>query len=145
MAERKQMDIVNTECVFPDYYPKNVPPKTALDANGVFYRLVKHNPPTPKCFDNMYLADPNRLKRYKGVKLTYCYGTSLYTDESSLDNAFNKFPEGVGDRFVAKGELSPCDGKMLKTGAPDTTHYTVWLVDNHKVHKHFSCIRGLSK
>ncbi|EMN0343780.1 hypothetical protein ACOJ84_003864 [Morganella morganii] len=145
MAERKKKEVVAPEYSFPDYYPKNVPPSNATEANGVFFRLVKQNPASLHCFDDMYTENPNRLKRFKGISLTYCYGTSLYSDEKSVTNAFDKFPEGVGTRFVAKGELSPGDGKMLKTGAPDTTHYTIWFVKDHQVHKKFSCIREVTK
>lgn len=32
------------EQTWPDFYPKGVPPKTAVDAEGEFYRLVRANP-----------------------------------------------------------------------------------------------------
>ncbi|HCR3470616.1 hypothetical protein ONR69_08305 [Proteus mirabilis] len=145
MAEIKQLEVVTHGYVFPDYYPKDAPPNNAVEAEGVFYRLVKKNPPSSHCFDDMYTENPKRMKRFKGFKLICCYGTSLYTDETSVLNAFDKFPEGAGNRFLAKGKLEPQDGKMLKTGAPDTTHFTVWFVKDSEVHKRFSCLRGLQK
>lgn len=144
MTEREK-GIIVPESSFPDYYPKNVPPDNAIDANGVFFRLVKNDPASLHCFDDMYTENPKRLKRFTGIKLKCCYGTSLYSDEKSVLNAFEKFPEGVGTRHVAKGELNPSDGKMLKTGAPDTTHYTLWFVKDHQVHKKFSCIKEVTK
>lgn len=69
----------------------------------------------------------------------------MYTEEQSLINAFDKFPEGVGERFIAKGTLDAADGAMMKTGAPDSTHYTIWLSTDAEIHKKFSCIRGLVK
>ena len=60
-------------------------------------------------------------------------------------NAFDKFPEGIGERFIAKGTLESADGVMLKTGAPDSTHFTIWIGKDAEIHKKFSCIRGLVK
>ncbi|RLZ47377.1 hypothetical protein EA142_16255 [Citrobacter freundii] len=89
--------------------------------------------------------NPKRMGRFKGLSLKCCYGVSVYTEEQSLVNAFDKFPEGVGERFIAKGTLESADGVMLKTGAPDSTHFTIWIGKDAEIHKKFSCIRGLVK
>ncbi len=130
---------------FPDYFPSGVPPKEAIDASGEFYRLTKAKPPGKDCFLNMRDENPKRMGRFKGLPLKCCYGVSVYTEEQSLINAFDKFPEGIGERFIAKGTLESADGVMLKTGAPDSTHFTIWIGKDVEIHKKFSCIRGLVK
>jgi hypothetical protein len=130
---------------FPSYFPSGVPPKEAKEASGEFYRLTRAKPPGKDCFLNMHDENPKRMSRFKGLPLKCCYGVSMYTEEQSLINAFDKFPEGVGERFIAKGTLDTADGAMMKTGAPDSTHYTIWLSTDAEIHQKFSCIRGLVK
>ncbi|WP_368893230.1 hypothetical protein [Kluyvera ascorbata] len=135
----------SAQVTFPDYFPSGVPPKEAIDASGEFYRLTKAKPPGKDCFLNMRDENPKRMGRFKGLSLKCCYGVSVYTEEQSLVNAFDKFPEGIGERFIAKGTLESADGVMLKTGAPDSTHFTIWIGKDAEIHKKFSCIRGLVK
>ena len=135
----------SAQVTFPDYFPSGVPPKEAIDASGEFYRLTKAKPPGKDCFLNMRDENPKRMGRFKGLSLKCCYGVSVYTEEQSLVNAFDKFPEGIGERFIAKGTLEGADGVMLKTGAPDSTHFTIWIGKDAEIHKKFSCIRGLVK
>ncbi|EQC3935353.1 TPA: hypothetical protein QHP21_000677 [Klebsiella pneumoniae subsp. pneumoniae] len=130
---------------FPADFPSGTPPKEAQDASGVFFRLTKANPPGDQCFLNMKDENPKRLKKFTGHKLKCCYGVSVYTDENSIVNAFNKFPDGIGERFIAQGEFAANDGVMLKTGAPDSTHYTIWLYNESQVHAKFVCVRRLDK
>ena len=134
-----------TNLTFPEDFPSGTPPKEAKDASGLFFRLTKANPPGENCFLSMKVENPKRLKKYTGNALKCCYGVSVYTDETSIVNAFGKFPDGVGERFVAKGRFAANDGVMLKTGAPDSTHYTIWLYNEAKVHAKFVCIRRLFK
>ncbi|AUU26440.1 MULTISPECIES: hypothetical protein [Citrobacter freundii complex] len=146
MSKTTQQTVTqSTQVTFPDYFPSGVPPKEAIDASGEFYRLTKAKPPGKDCFLNMRDENPKRMGRFKGLSLKCCYGVSVYTEEQSLVNAFDKFPEGVGERFIAKGTLESADGVMLKTGAPDSTHFTIWIGKDAEIHKKFSCIRGLVK
>ncbi|RVR70515.1 hypothetical protein [Citrobacter freundii] len=135
MSKTTQQTVTqSTQVTFPDYFPSGVPPKEA-----------KAKPPGKDCFLNMRDENPKRMGRFKGLSLKCCYGVSVYTEEQSLVNAFDKFPEGVGERFIAKGTLESADGVMLKTGAPDSTHFTIWIGKDAEIHKKFSCIRGLVK
>lgn len=135
----------SNQLVFPDDFPPGVPPNNALDADGTFYRIATANPPGEKCFLNMKEENPKRMKKFKGLALKCCYGVSMFLDETSLLNAFDKFPEGIGERFIAKGSLNAKDGKMLKTGAPDSTHFTIWLYNTVKLHQKFTFVRGVTK
>lgn len=129
---------------FPEFYPSKVPPKEAKDAEGEFFRIVKNDPPQKGCFASMYEDKPKRLKKFSGLSLKCCYGVSVYTDESAVVNAFDKFPEGTGQRYVAKGTVCAEDGKMMKTFT-DPFHHTLWLRQGTQIHEKFSCTRGLNK
>lgn len=121
MTDNTQQAMVkSSEVTFPSYYPRGVPPKDARDAEGEFYRLVKTEPPSDGCFKNMYETNQKRMKKFNGLALKCCYGISVFTEETSLVNAFNKFPEGTGQQYIARGTVDSDDGKMLKTGAPDS-------------------------
>jgi hypothetical protein len=124
---------------WPEFYPKGVPPKSAEDADGEFYRLVKVSPPTPQCFLSTHEEYPNRHKKCKGEALQCVYGTSFFSDERGASDARAKFPAALGDRKVAKGELMPFMGKMKKTFS-DPAHYTIWLKVNSLIHERFVCI-----
>ncbi|HHQ4313680.1 TPA: hypothetical protein ACSP7Z_004362 [Serratia fonticola] len=144
MTDNTQAVVNIEEGEYPDFYPSNVPPKEAKDAEGVFFRIVKKNPPQNECFASMFEEKPKRLKKFSGLKLKCCYGVSVYTEENAVVNAFDKFPEGTGQRYVAKGTVSAEDGKMMKTCA-DPFHHTLWLKINAQLHEKFSCTRGLNK
>lgn len=126
------------------FYPKGVPPKEALDAEGEFFRLAKSKPPEPKCFQSMFEEKPKRLKKFSGSSLKCCYGVSLYSKEESVVNAFDKFPEGAGDFYIAKGSLRAEHGKLMKTFS-DPAHYTLWLKLENNIHKDFISGQRLSK
>lgn len=146
MANNTQRAIVeSSEITFPNYYPRGVPPRECKDAEGEFFRIVKSKPPSSGCFKNMYETNRKRMQKFQGMPLKCCYGVSVYTEETSLINAFNKFPEGSGLHYIAKGMVEHDDGKMLKTGAPDSTHYTLWLREGNETHTKFACIRELIK
>ncbi|MBH3136416.1 hypothetical protein I5M99_06185 [Serratia marcescens] len=144
MTDKKQEEVNQANNEYPNYFPENVPPKEAKDAEGEFFRIVKSNPPQQGCFLSMYKEKPNRLKKFSGLKLKCCYGVSVYTEESAVVNAFDKFPEGTGQRYVAKGTVCAENGKMMKTFS-DPFHHTLWLKLNSQIHEVFSCTRGLNK
>ncbi|ATQ03659.1 hypothetical protein WAF85_003741 [Salmonella enterica] len=127
------------EQTWPDFYPKGVPPKTAVDAEGEFYRLVRANPPTPNCFLSTHEEYPNRHKKCRGEALQCVYGTSFFSEERGATDAKAKFPAALGDRTVAKGNVMPFMGVMKKTFA-DPAHYTIWLTVNCSIHEHFACL-----
>lgn len=54
---------------WPDFFPVGVPPKSAVPAEGEFFRLVRSNPPTPACFLSTHEEYPQRHKKYRGEAL----------------------------------------------------------------------------
>ncbi|HDU8042130.1 TPA: hypothetical protein RGJ92_003330 [Cronobacter sakazakii] len=127
-----------SEEAWPSFYPKGVPPKSAEDAEGEFYRLVKASPPTPECFLSTHEEYPNRYKKCSGEALQCVYGTSFFSEERGAKDAKAKFPAALGNRLIAKGEVQPHMGKMKKTFA-DPAHFTLWLRVNSAIHEYFAC------
>ncbi|KKI42924.1 hypothetical protein [Hafnia alvei] len=139
-----QSETESKEMVFLSFYPKGVPPKESKNAEGEFFRIVKEKPPAGGCFKSMFEEKPKRLKKFHGFDLKCCYGISVYSNEAAVVNAFDKFPEGAGQFYVAQGTVCPEDGRMMKTFS-DPAHHTLWLREGHDIHKKFSCTRGLNK
>ncbi|HGY4507661.1 TPA: hypothetical protein ACNVCB_001600 [Klebsiella pneumoniae] len=124
---------------WPEFFPKGVPPKTAEDAEGEFFRLVRVSPPTAQCFLSTHEEYPNRHKKCKGEALICVFGTSFFSEMRGANDAKAKFPEALGNRLVAKGQVTPLMGVMKKTFA-DPAHYTIWLRTNSQIHEHFECV-----
>ncbi|HBU2975243.1 TPA: hypothetical protein MCV15_000752 [Klebsiella pneumoniae] len=87
---------------WPEFFPKGVPPKTAEDAEGEFFRLVRVSPPTAQCFLSTHEEYPNRHKKCKGEALICVFGTSFFSEMRGANDAKAKFPEALGNRLVAK-------------------------------------------
>lgn len=102
---------------WPEFFPKGVPPKTAEDAEGEFFRLVRVSPPTAQCFLSTHEEYPNRHKKCKGEALICVFGTSFFSEMRGANDAKAKFPEALGNRLVAKGQVTPLMGVMKKTFA----------------------------
>ena len=124
---------------WPDFFPVGVPPKSAVPAEGEFFRLVRSNPPTPACFLSTHEEYPQRHKKYRGEALHCVYGTSFFSESRGATDAKAKFPAALGHRLVASGQVTPVFGVMKKTFA-DPAHYTIWLKRNCAIHEHFHCI-----
>lgn len=144
MTDNVQTSLDTDNIEWLSFYPRGVPPKESKAADGLFYRIAMNNPPQKGCFLSMYESNPKRMKKYKGFQIKCCYGVSVYTEESALLNAFDKFPEGSGVFYISKGYVSAEDGNMMKT-CSDPAHHTIWLRKENKIYEKFSCDRGISK
>lgn len=127
------------EDCWPNFYPAGVPPKSAEQAQGEFFRLVKSDPPTPDCFLSTHEEYPNRHQKCTGEALQCVFGASFYSEMRGAVDVKAKFPAVLGQRMVAKGEVMAFMGVMKKTFA-DPAHYTIWLKKNNSIHEHFACI-----
>ncbi len=138
MANAVQSQIANL--CWPAFYPKNVPPKDAVDTFGFFFRLVKNSPPQTSCFLSTHEEQPSRhaSRRLSEEDRINVYGASFYDNRNEASCLIAKFPEALGDRIVAEGAFSSFMGKMKKTRGP--SHYTVWLKVGCNIHQHFNCV-----
>lgn len=127
---------------WPDFYPDdiNLPPLDSIDANGVFYRFVKFNPPTEKCFASTHEDQPKKHHKCKSLEEKECvYGTTFWANKDSIIRVKETLAEAFKDRMLATGNLSPKMGKMKKT--LEEYHYTVWLKKDSNVHTVFSEVK----
>ena len=134
----KPVQTKQTPLNWPDYYPPGVPPLDAVDTHGVFFRLVKVLPPQRDCFASTHEEYPNRHRnpRLSDDDKKNVYGASFFDTHMAAADAKEKFPNTLGDRLVAQGELKGFMGKMKKTRGP--SHYTMWLKVDCGIHNHFA-------
>ncbi|MGJ7167351.1 hypothetical protein ABMZ84_17215 [Morganella morganii] len=125
---------------WPDFYPSNIPPKTALDAEGEFFRLVECNPPELSCFASTFEETPERLLSLKTKEQKECvYGTSFFSNLEGALNNQEKFPQALGNKKIAKGILIAKMGKMKQTFR-NPAHFTIWLRVSSNIHRYFECL-----
>lgn len=123
---------------WPDFYPADLdlPPSDAIDTSGLLFRLVLQLPPTPECFMSTHEESPHRHKKLSGEKLECVYGTSFYSQREYALETKEKFPDALGHRILASGQMTPQVGKMKQTFWPG--HYTVWIRKDMSPHNNFS-------
>lgn len=117
---------------WPADFPPHCPPGTALPADGVFYRIIKSDPPGPGDFVSQYhhnrrLADRN----IRQGSATQCetMGLSVFADENDAADRARRYP-GIGSR-IAGLTLGPASGKILATPRGNNSHHTWWLPDGY--------------
>lgn len=104
---------------FPDNWPPHCPPGDAQDAQGVFFRVVAHNPPTAdsfKSYAELGAAPAANPCRRVGLSVL-----------RTLDDAIHQtklFPKH--GRCVCRADLKPEHGKTLATKGTLPTHTTWW-------------------
>ncbi|MFB9154456.1 hypothetical protein ACFFUS_14085 [Vibrio gallaecicus] len=123
-------------CDYPDFYPEDMPPENAIDANGEAYRLVDNNPPQKVDFRSTIEENPKRAAK-KPSDREMLYGASLFTrQEEALKK--KKLFKPLRNKTLSAGHLSSDDGMMKKTGGP--CHITVWFKKEALPHERFECI-----
>ena len=111
---------------WPADFPEDCPPEEAQTANGVYYYIVKSDPPEPSDFVSLYhrnrrLAD-RRIKR--GASQCQTMGLSVFTLENdAVQCAIHN--TRIGDR-IARLVLGPDAGKVLPTPGGFESHHTWW-------------------
>ena len=111
---------------FPNYFPENCPFKTAKEASGTVYYLVKNHPPTPEDFLSKRQKNPN--KRFpKDEKECQSCGISVYTEIGDILNLRQIYPD-LGDLKVAVSNLTPKLGVIQPSPSNNSpSHHTLWL------------------
>ena len=117
---------------WPADFPPDCPPEEALPADGVFYRIVKTDPPGSDDFLSQYqqnrrLSDSN-IRRGRATQCE-TMGLSVFADESDAAERIRRYPR-IGRR-LARLTLGPASGKILPTPRDDNSHHTWWLPDGY--------------
>lgn len=110
---------------WPTDFPPGCPPDDVDPAEGVFYRFVRHEPPTPDDFKR-----PIDTPRYRGEEYKdrcELYALSVYSLIEDAKRAQDLIP-AMSKRLIARGDLSPAHGVVSNT--PDK-HPTEVLWSHH--------------
>lgn len=127
---------------YPKNYPESCPPSDAQDANGDYYRLVHENPPS----ENDLLSNAELGLKPKADECLRL-GLSVYGTEQGASATYlhfkNLYGEGVRlGALVAKGSLSPKDGKTKQTFKPP--HETWWPYEDVDRGSLFTVVKDMS-
>ncbi len=104
---------------FPQDWPEDCPPVTAVDAAGEVFRLVKSNPVTAEDMS----SHKETGKLLKAPACLRC-GLSVFRELEDAIHQRRLIPK-LGD-FVATATLDAAMGKTLPTAGRQPTHTTWW-------------------
>ena len=117
---------------WPEDFPEDCPPEEADLANGVFYYIVKANPPRSSDFIPLYHRNRGlAMRRVRNGIVTECQtmGLSIFADQSDALARARQYPE-IGDR-IAQLALGPDAGKILSTPRDGDSHHTWWKAEGY--------------
>ena len=112
---------------WPEDFPDGCPPEQAPPAEGIFYRIVKGDPPEQGDFISLYHQNPTRAQKViESSSRTKCVtmGLSVFTEREDALGCAKQFPK-LGDK-IARLALTPQAGKALKTHGMRESHNTWW-------------------
>ena len=114
---------------WPVDFPDGCPPEQSAPSGGVYFRIVKTDPPGLSDFVSAYhqKRPAANLEINRGSR-TLCetMGLSVYADPTDAILCAGQFPK-LGT-LIARVNLTPQSGKLLGTGRPSNSHHTWWMV-----------------
>ena len=108
-------------------FPDDCPPAEATPADGIYYRIVKNDPPEAGDFVSLYRLDRRlAVLRIKRGTVTQCetMGLSVYADADDATYWAERLPK-IGDK-IARLVLAPSAGEILPTPREGNSHHTWW-------------------
>lgn len=138
---------------FPAWFPPGCPPEDAMDAAGVIFRFVSHDPPSPDDFlshEEMEFrgGETPVLHHSKCNRCSLSVYDSLVSAKATLKKLKenHKARTGLAYRYsaIAKGELSAELGKMKQTGK-DPSHHDWWPYVGISRHDRFSVVARMDQ
>lgn len=130
--------------IWPSHFCKDCPPERADSADGIFYRIVKSDPPTQTDYISMYCQNRKRAEEQvtQGRRsLCEIMGLSVYADEADAIGCANQFPQ-IGNK-IASVTLNRSAGKTQKTSGNSESHHTWWKAVEFNPVKQSQVIRSL--
>ena len=117
---------------WPADFPENCPPEGANPAGGIFYRIVKNDPPELGDFIPIYHLNRRRandmMRRNSGVQCMLM-GLSVYVDANEAVWYARRY-HSLGDK-IARLALEADAGEMLPTPRDGNSHHTWWQADGY--------------
>ena len=117
---------------WPADFPEDCPPEEANPAGGVYYRIVKTDPPEPGDFVSIYYLNRRRATDMVRHGLeTQCtlMGLSVYADANDAVWNARRY-HNLGDK-IARLTLGADAGEMLPTPRDGNSHHTWWQADGY--------------
>ncbi len=121
---------------FSSWFPLNCPPTAAADADGIVFRFVAKDPVDAEdvlSYHELGLALQSDLGR-RGALSVY---KSLDVARDQLRDLRKRNPKRA-ERHIARGTLTPADGRMKQTGKD--SHYSWWVFDGIVRHRSFQVV-----
>ena len=117
---------------WPADFPEDCPPEEVAPADGVFYRIVKTDPPELGDFVSIYYLNRRRANDIirRGLE-TQCtlMGLSVFSDAN--DAVWNAQQYNVLGDKIARLTLDADAGGMLPTPRNGNSHCTWWPADGY--------------
>ena len=117
---------------WPADFPEDCPPEEAQPADGVYYYIVKNDPPEPSDFVSLYHRNRElALRRVRNGIVTECQtmGLSIFTEQSDAVARARQYTR-IGDK-IAQLTLGPDAGKILPTPRDGDSHHTWWKAEGY--------------
>lgn len=110
---------------WPDWYPKDCPPKDAKPPTGqVVFRLVRNDPPLREDFNAPLQEYPN----LSGPGLETAAAVSVNSAWEDLLRLRSRIPKFRKRRFIARGALESGSGVILEAPLQGSEGHTNWWI-----------------
>ena len=124
---------------FPDHFPEGCPPNQTPDADGDVFRFVIGESIDNEADFRTHHEMKSALTASQCRRRTLSVFRDLSYAEVKLAHINGNFPERFKFRSIAKGTLSPSDGKLAQSGA-DPGHYEWWPYEGVERAKSFAIV-----
>ena len=117
---------------WPADFPEGCPPEAAQPADGVYYYIVKNDPPEPGDFLSLYHRNRKlALRRVRNGIVTECQtmGLSIFINQPDAVARALEYTR-IGDK-VAQLTLGADAGKILPTPRDGDSHHTWWRTEDY--------------
>lgn len=127
---------------FPDWFPENCPPPSAMNAEGIVFRFAMKSPVDAGDFLSHHeLGLAPRSNPCRRCSL------SVYRSLPSARKKLRELRARTPDRFgshIAKGTLTAEHGKIKQEGS-DPDHHEWWGYDGIERHAPFQIVESLDR
>ena len=139
----KSMLVNMTGVTWPADFPTDCPPEQAFDADGIYYRVAKNNPPETGDFESTFHRDYDRAidAMRKGRTKCETMGLSVYTDMNDAIKCAGIFRK-MG-REIVQLTLTRSPVKAALTEGLFESHHTLWVPEEFDLTQHSHVVRSL--
>ena len=117
---------------WPPDFPEDCPPEEASPANGIYYRIVKTDPPELTDFVSLYHLNRRRsndMIRRDSQAQCMLMGLSIYANANDAVWNARRY-HGLGGK-IARLVLGSDAGKTLPTPRDGNSHFTWWQAEGY--------------